>query len=572
MILWYKIVFGPVTIVSYFVFFLWLYRNKKSNITYKILSFFCFSTSLYSLSVWLFYISPNEEFARCALYINSIFGPLVPFLWYLFLTNMVKDYVYETDTVSIVYGIIDALFIIFFLYHAANYKILNRGDWFFPEPSELLFPFGVFYSLLIAHGVFIIFHSLSLSPKIHILYIWSLIGFTIIYGALGLIDTMIITEQIMIIPRIPYSSIAGLTYIIFHIFILNKLLELNIKKKEIGTYAEKLTINSSNMENIKEIISDILKNYFYASNVKINIPPTNSNLKKIELDIPLMLGATQVGNIEIEKRRRGKYSKFEKKFINNFALLASFAIENSRLINQQSDMVYNIAHDLRTPLTPITVLAEYLEKKVSSHSKESQAIQTILIETRRFSALIDMLQIIAELDKKISMPIHKKKFNVETIIDESCNLFSPLFEQNDISVIKHNFSELPMIMGDENLLKQVIINLLSNCSKYTRKNGSIDIHIYNESDSIKIDITNTCLFVDESELPHMFEKRFFRTKKAEESKHSGMGVGLSICKYIIDLHDGKIQAKTNEVKDKLTVTVMLPIKNKEEQNEKNSYS
>ena len=227
--------------------------------------------------------------------------------------------------------------------------------------------------------------------------------------------------------------------------------------------------------------------------------------------------------------------------------------------DQLKDEFINIAaHELRNPIQPILGLSELLRHQEIETIKRSKEIDIEKIENildiiiRNSKRLMQLEEDILEVARIESgtLSLHKEKFNLNEIITE-------ILKENEQKMIRHKKNlklfyeshindEIIMVEADRNRLIQVVSNLLNNAIKFTNE-GSITIiaetkKINNDNDEIVVSIKDTGAGIDKQILPKLFTK--FATKSKEEG---GTGLGLFICKSIIERHGGRIWAINNDM-------------------------
>lgn len=211
------------------------------------------------------------------------------------------------------------------------------------------------------------------------------------------------------------------------------------------------------------------------------------------------------------------------------------------------ELLSNISHDLKTPITSIKGYVEGIMDGVAdTPEKMDKYIKTIYNKTNDLDRLINELTIYTNIDAN-RIPYHFHKLNV-------AEYFNDCIEEVGLDLdsknIKLNYTNLvspdTLIIADPEQLKRVIDNIIGNSVKYIDKpRGVIDIRILDEVDSIRVEIEDNGKGVSAKELGRIFE-RFYRTDASRNSAQGGSGIGLSIVKKIIEDHGGYIWATSRE--------------------------
>jgi signal transduction histidine kinase len=214
------------------------------------------------------------------------------------------------------------------------------------------------------------------------------------------------------------------------------------------------------------------------------------------------------------------------------------ALERSR-----KELIASISHDLRTPMSSIKGYVEGLQDGII-HDKEkfSRYITVIKNKTESLDNLIESLFQYAQLDindTKEALCIRDSKELLESIIDPIETEFTD--QPVQLEVIKPYPSV--RLYANENSIAQVFDNLISNAKRYVNKNGTIWIEANVDGDHLKISITDNGAGISQEDLPHVFDQ-FYRAEKSRSRSFGGAGLGLAICKKVIENHGGKIWAES----------------------------
>ena len=211
------------------------------------------------------------------------------------------------------------------------------------------------------------------------------------------------------------------------------------------------------------------------------------------------------------------------------------------------ELISNISHDLKTPITAIKGYVEGIRDGVAdTPEKMDKYIRTIYNKATDMDRLIDELFLYSKLDSN-SMNYSFAKLNLKDYFEDCVDEISLDLESRGISLEYRNYvPEDTIIIADPEQLKRVINNIVGNSVKYMgARPGRIRIFIKNEPEFVQVDISDNGTGIAKKELPHIFE-RCYRTDASRNSSKGGSGLGLSIAKKIIEEHGGKIWANSVE--------------------------
>ncbi len=232
-----------------------------------------------------------------------------------------------------------------------------------------------------------------------------------------------------------------------------------------------------------------------------------------------------------------KVNDYHKKLEKSYGEL----IEADRI---KTEFISNITHELLTPLTSIRGFAELLDDetmgKINPEQKKSLGI--ILRNSNRLIKLIKELLDTLNLDNN-KLGLQFGLVSINSILSKSIQDIYPRANDKQIMIIE-DIQPLPEIWGDEDRLVQVIMNLLINAIKFTPQKGKITIRAIEQIEQVKISISDTGIGIPAEKLMIVFE-RFYQVDGSTNRKYGGIGLGLSICKSIIDKHYGSIWAQSN---------------------------
>lgn len=211
------------------------------------------------------------------------------------------------------------------------------------------------------------------------------------------------------------------------------------------------------------------------------------------------------------------------------------------------ELISNISHDLKTPITSIKGYCEGIMDGVAdTPEKTDRYIKTIYNKAIEMDRLINELTLYSQIDTN-RIPYNFHRINVNDFFNDCVEEIGLDLESKNIKLTYSNYVESgTRIIADPEQLRRVINNIISNSVKYMDKpDGAIDICIVDSNDSIQVEIEDNGKGIAAKDLPNIFD-RFFRTDASRNSAQGGSGIGLSIVKKIIEDHGGYIWATGKE--------------------------
>lgn len=234
----------------------------------------------------------------------------------------------------------------------------------------------------------------------------------------------------------------------------------------------------------------------------------------------------------------------------------------------RDEFISNASHELNTPLTSMMIYGHILEQHFKEFRVPSylEMIQKLNLQLNRLQMLIrDMLDTTRiEKGKLVLVLSH---FDLNTLIKEKIEEQQNTSKEHKL-ITKLN--PIQKIYADEERIGQVITNIISNAIKYSPLGGEIIISNEQNERFIKISVTDHGIGIPNAEIDRIFE-RFYRGASKYSRSFPGMGIGLSICQGIIDMHKGKLSVKSNEGEGS-TFSFIIPIINTDIKHENNSFS
>ena len=215
-----------------------------------------------------------------------------------------------------------------------------------------------------------------------------------------------------------------------------------------------------------------------------------------------------------------------------------------------------LGHELRTPLAVMMGWTEYLlQQKQPDEAKTLKALSTIkrnaLLQQKLIEDLLDISRIVSG-----RLQIERRELDLVTLAKDVAASLALRAEAAGLE-LGLNIGEPVLVRGDPQRLEQVLTNLVGNAIKFTPKGGRVRIAIESEGDSARIDVQDSGVGIDASTLPRVFQ--LFRQGDGERQRESGLGVGLTITKHLVELHDGSVQVQSDGLGRGSTFSVKLPV-------------
>jgi len=270
------------------------------------------------------------------------------------------------------------------------------------------------------------------------------------------------------------------------------------------------------------------------------------------LGAPLITKDKVVGVLEALNKSSGEFTDTDEDLLSVLGAQAAVAIENAHLF-QQSDLIAEFVHELRTPLASLSTATYLLLRPEISQQQREQIIHNIHGETLRLNTLASSFLDLARLESG-RVQYRQTQFDVCDLLYECKDVMQSKAGEEHVQVKIDAPSDLPLLEADRDKIKQVMLNLLSNAIKYNRPNGSVTLRANADEKGFTLSVQDTGVGIPAEALPHLFEK-FFRVRDVE-GRVGGTGLGLSICKQIIQGHGGDIEVQSKIGKG-TTFTVKL---------------
>ena len=255
--------------------------------------------------------------------------------------------------------------------------------------------------------------------------------------------------------------------------------------------------------------------------------------------VPMKVKDRVIGALEAVNRVGDTpFSAEDIEMLTTLSAQAAVAIENARLFHQ-SDLISEMVHELRSPLTSIVAYSELLVNRTIDPDMAHGFMETIYQEAIRLSSMTnDFLELSRLQSGRVRLQM--VAVDINALIDDAITLLKPQAAERGLQIGSRLPAQGVRVIGDHDRLRQVIVNLTSNAIKYNRPDGliSLEVEPLTELGHVRISVRDTGKGIPAKDLPHIFEK-FYRVADTERTA-LGTGLGLKIVKQIVDAHGSHI--------------------------------
>jgi PAS domain S-box-containing protein len=222
----------------------------------------------------------------------------------------------------------------------------------------------------------------------------------------------------------------------------------------------------------------------------------------------------------------------------------------------------NVAHEFRTPLAGIAATTEILvdEGTMLTPNELKELVETIRLSTLHLQTLVGNLLESTTIEAGC-FQVHRRPINLHDVVQEAAEIMSPLLKRRNQSLVQSIPEKLPTVWADDNRLVQVLVNLLSNASKFSPMGGRIDLTISQDTSWVTMAVSDTGPGLPTDRFSDLF-RRFVTASQSHDTQY-GIGLGLSVVKSIIEMHGGQVGAE-NLPTGGAKVWVTIPIQPPEE--------
>ncbi|HEV8043164.1 MAG TPA: GAF domain-containing protein [Bryobacteraceae bacterium] len=325
---------------------------------------------------------------------------------------------------------------------------------------------------------------------------------------------------------------------------------------------------------------------FDRSRAKLGIQPIGRQAASY-LGVPIPAGGEMIGVISVQTTdQEGRFTEADQRLLSTIASAVGVAIHNAKLFEDarlaraaaeeadaaKSSFLSTVSHELRTPLTSVLGFAKIIHRRLEERlfplvPEDDRKIQqtkrqvidnlnVVVSEGERLTKLIDDVLDLAKIEAG-KFTWNMESLSASDVIERAVSATSSLVEAKKLTLVQNIEPGLPEITGDRDRLIQVVINLLSNAIKFT-DSGSVTCFACRRDDDLVVSVADSGIGIAPADQPKVFEK-FKQVGDTLTDKPKGTGLGLPICKEIVEHHGGRIWVESEPGKGS-TFSFTLPVK------------
>jgi PAS domain S-box-containing protein len=280
--------------------------------------------------------------------------------------------------------------------------------------------------------------------------------------------------------------------------------------------------------------------------------------------VPLIVRGQTVGAIGLRLERDDRiYNLFDLALAEDLADRAAIALDNSSLYSKEleanrlkDEFLATVSHELRTPLLPILGA---IYKLRATHASDHDFHRHLDVIERNAKAQARIVEELLDISRMTTgkLEFNRRPTDLVEVVQSAIEVVRPAATALGIDLRTSLEEPRQTVWCDRDRIQQVIWNLLSNAIKFTSRGGSVDVHLENGDKGIRIRIGDTGAGIAREFLPHVFEK-FRQGHEFTTRVHGGLGLGLSIVRYVVERHGGTVRAESEGPGRGATFIVDLP--------------
>jgi signal transduction histidine kinase len=290
------------------------------------------------------------------------------------------------------------------------------------------------------------------------------------------------------------------------------------------------------------------------------------------INVPLVSEGEFIGSFSLGVAVPGAFGREQVAVIREVADLLAISTHQAQLYcrlqrtNQRlneallarAEMIQNVSHELRTPLALARGYTELLQEEALGPLNEEQktALGILHDSNRQLHYMVNRLLILQTLDKKTIRPV---PLDLAATMRQAEKTWLPRAMPRDLHLQFDLASDLPVLLADNELIDQVIYNLLDNAVKFSPAGASIAVRVRRSSEQeVTIAVSDQGIGIPAEKLNQIFD-RFYQVNGSSTRQFGGMGIGLALCRKIVEVHDGRLWAESRGENQGSTFFVSLPV-------------
>jgi signal transduction histidine kinase len=251
--------------------------------------------------------------------------------------------------------------------------------------------------------------------------------------------------------------------------------------------------------------------------------------------------------IFVQAESRRPYTPDDVSLAWEFSRRVALAADNARLyqeaqqaLRSQEEILAIVSHDLRSPLTTISMTAALLQEMPPDAEDLTMHMDAIRTSAKRMTRLINDLLDVSRMDAGHRLPIEAAELHVEAVVEELLEIFSPQAEARGVELRVENALDGAAIHADRDRLIQAVSNLLGNALKFTPEGGRVELAVRTEGEAVAFRVSDNGPGIEPENLSHIWDPYWQMSRTAR----AGAGLGLAIVKGIVEAHGGQISVES----------------------------
>jgi signal transduction histidine kinase len=223
---------------------------------------------------------------------------------------------------------------------------------------------------------------------------------------------------------------------------------------------------------------------------------------------------------------------------------------------RKDEFLAMLAHELRNPLAPIRTAAEVISRRVTDDVTTQRAAEVVRRQATQLTRIVDDLLDVSRISMG-HIELKRETLLISHVLDQAMETVAPLFRAKQQEIALASSLDPLYVRGDLARLVQSFANVLTNAAKYTDSGGKISIHVTSSHDAIRVEISDSGAGISAEFMPRLFDL-FAQADRTLDRAEGGLGIGLSVVKKLVDMHGGKITARSEGLGHGSTFEICLP--------------